>query len=233
MLAIINRAYRSAARAARQPDRLPMPIVDLLTETLQRKASDLHLAAGLPPMVRVHGDIVRLSQAPLRGDDVMALLQPLMTPQQAKIFGRERVSAMLGTSLTATDNDGNEIPLIATQAPSLDNGSWKLNADGSMQTIYQLRQGTTWHDGTPVTAERLSQIEALEDALHALGLRQVRVRYHGEVARIEVAQAELPRAFAEREAIDRAGKRVGFTFVALDLAGYKTGSLNQLLRVIR
>ena len=87
--------------------------------------------------------------------------------------------------------------------------------------------------GTSVTPERLSQIERLEDALHALGLRQVRVRYHGEVARIEVAQAELPRAFEERAAIDRAGKAAGFTFVALDLAGYKTGSLNQLLRVVR
>lgn len=87
--------------------------------------------------------------------------------------------------------------------------------------------------GTSVTPERLSQIERLEDALHALGLRQVRVRYHGEVARIEVARGELERAFAEREAIDRAGKAAGFTFVALDLAGYKTGSLNQLLRVVR
>ena len=87
--------------------------------------------------------------------------------------------------------------------------------------------------GTSVTPERLSQIERLEDALHALGLRQLRVRYHGEVARIEVAQAELERAFAAREAIDRAGKAAGFTFVALDLAGYKTGSLNQLLRVVR
>jgi uncharacterized protein len=87
--------------------------------------------------------------------------------------------------------------------------------------------------GTPVTEERLSQIERLEDALHALGLRQLRVRYHGEVARIEVARDELERAFAQREAIDRAGKAAGFTFVALDLAGYKVGSLNQLLRVVR
>lgn len=87
--------------------------------------------------------------------------------------------------------------------------------------------------GTSVTPERLRQIEQLEDALHALGLRQLRVRYHGEVARIEVAQAELERAFAQRAAIDRAGKAAGFTFVALDLAGYKTGSLNQLLRVLQ
>jgi uncharacterized protein len=87
--------------------------------------------------------------------------------------------------------------------------------------------------GTAVTPARLHQVEQLEDALHALGLRQVRVRYHDELARVEVGQDELAAAFAEREAIVRAGKAAGFTFVTLDLAGYKTGSLNQLLRVIR
>jgi uncharacterized protein len=86
--------------------------------------------------------------------------------------------------------------------------------------------------GTAVTPARLSQVEQLEDALHALGLRQVRVRYHDELARIEVGQDELERAFAEREAITRAGKSAGFAFVTLDLLGYRTGSLNQLLRVI-
>jgi uncharacterized protein len=83
--------------------------------------------------------------------------------------------------------------------------------------------------GTAVTPERLRQIEQLEDALHALGLRQVRVRYHDELARIEVARDELERAFAARDAITRAGKAAGFTFVTLDLAGYRTGSLNLLL----
>ncbi len=86
--------------------------------------------------------------------------------------------------------------------------------------------------GTAVTPERLQRVEQLEDALHALGLRQVRVRFHDELARIEVAQTEMDRAFAARDAITRAGKAAGFTFVTLDLAGYKTGSLNQLLRVI-
>jgi pyridinium-3,5-biscarboxylic acid mononucleotide sulfurtransferase len=86
--------------------------------------------------------------------------------------------------------------------------------------------------GTAVTPDRLRRVEQLEDALQALGLRQVRVRYHDELARIEVAKSEMDRAFAAREAITRAGKAAGFTFVALDLAGYKSGSLNQLLRVI-
>lgn len=87
--------------------------------------------------------------------------------------------------------------------------------------------------GTPVTLERLAQIERLEEALHGIGLRQVRVRWHGAVARVEVAHAEMDRAFALREAIVAAGRAAGFTFVALDLAGYRQGSLNQLLPLAR
>jgi len=87
--------------------------------------------------------------------------------------------------------------------------------------------------GTAVTPERLKQIERLEDALHDLGLRQVRVRYHQDLARIEVAKQELEAAFAQREAIVKAGKAAGFTFVSLDLAGYRTGSLNAALRIVQ
>jgi len=87
--------------------------------------------------------------------------------------------------------------------------------------------------GTNVTPERLKQIEVLEDALHALGIRQVRVRYHQDLARIEVAKNELEAAFALREAIVKAGKAAGFTYVSLDLAGYRTGSLNAALRVLQ
>ncbi len=82
--------------------------------------------------------------------------------------------------------------------------------------------------GTSVTRPRLLQIEKLEDALHDLGLRQVRVRYHEQLARIEVAKAEMDHAFAQRDAIVKAGREAGFVYVSLDLAGYKTGSLNQL-----
>jgi len=94
--------------------------------------------------------------------------------------------------------------------------------------------------GTRVTRERLVQIGALEGELHTLGLRQVRVRWHASektpltkeaaIARIEVAQAELPRAFEVRDAIVAAGKRAGFAYVTLDLAGYRTGSHNEVLK---
>ena len=94
--------------------------------------------------------------------------------------------------------------------------------------------------GTQVTRERLAQIAALEAELRRLGLRQVRVRWHalggdgektksGAMARVEVAGGELAAAFEAREAIAQAGKRVGFTYVTLDLEGYRTGSHNEVL----
>ncbi len=85
--------------------------------------------------------------------------------------------------------------------------------------------------GTRVTPERLAQIGGFEAELHALGFRQVRVRWHETIARIEVALAELP-SFLEpntREAVLAAGKRHGFGYVTLDLAGYRQGSHNEVL----
>jgi uncharacterized protein len=87
--------------------------------------------------------------------------------------------------------------------------------------------------GTAVTTERLGQVERFEDALHGLGLRQVRVRHHEQLARIEVGKDQLEAAFAAREAILAAGKAAGFAHISLDLAGYRTGSLNAALRVVR
>jgi uncharacterized protein len=85
--------------------------------------------------------------------------------------------------------------------------------------------------GTEVTAERLSLVERGEAALRDLGFRQFRVRLHDNLARIELAPAELPRALspAMAAAIAKALKAAGFTYVALDLEGYRQGSLNETL----
>jgi pyridinium-3,5-biscarboxylic acid mononucleotide sulfurtransferase len=83
--------------------------------------------------------------------------------------------------------------------------------------------------GTEVTRERLAQIGGLEAELRRLGLRQLRVRYHEKLARIEVARDELSAAFEVRDAIVEAGKRFGFAYVTLDLQGYRTGSHNEVL----
>lgn len=87
--------------------------------------------------------------------------------------------------------------------------------------------------GTPVTRERLSQIGGLERVLRMeLGFRQVRVRYHDTIARIEIDLAEIARASepAVRERLVEAGRAHGFQFVTLDLAGYRVGSHNEVLR---
>jgi pyridinium-3,5-biscarboxylic acid mononucleotide sulfurtransferase len=83
--------------------------------------------------------------------------------------------------------------------------------------------------GTEITPERLGRVDGFEDGLRALGFRQLRVRYHGDVARLELPTADLARALEAREAIVALGRRQGFTFVALDLAGFSSGSLNQLV----
>jgi uncharacterized protein len=87
--------------------------------------------------------------------------------------------------------------------------------------------------GRPVTAENLSQVEQAEDALHALGFPQVRVRHHGDLARIEIAREDLPRALSI-EMLDRmtaALRAVGFLYVTLDAQGYRSGSMNDVLPV--
>lgn len=83
--------------------------------------------------------------------------------------------------------------------------------------------------GTRVTRERLAQVETLEAALKGLGFRQLRVRYHDEIARIEVAQSELVRAAELGERIVEAGKDAGFRYITLDLGGYRQGSHNEVL----
>ena len=85
--------------------------------------------------------------------------------------------------------------------------------------------------GTSVTRERLTQIDRFESELKAIGFRQVRVRWHDQIARIEVELTDLTRAVDEqnREKIVTIGRECGFHFITLDLVGYRTGSHNELL----
>jgi len=86
---------------------------------------------------------------------------------------------------------------------------------------------------TEVTDEKLRMIERAEQALRALGFRVCRVRHHDELARVEIARTEMPRA-ADPDmatAIVRELKAIGYRYVSLDLQGYRTGSLNEGLRL--
>jgi uncharacterized protein len=81
-----------------------------------------------------------------------------------------------------------------------------------------------------VTRDALKRIERAEAALHDLGFRQVRVRHHGDVARIEVEAAELEHLVGRRAEVVEAVRAAGYVFVAADLEGYATGSLNRTWR---
>ncbi len=84
--------------------------------------------------------------------------------------------------------------------------------------------------GTPITREKVSQVGRAEDALWRLGLRVLRVRHHGDVARIELGPDEFDRVVnGLRDEVVRAVKAAGYTYVALDLQGYRTGAMNEVL----
>ncbi len=85
--------------------------------------------------------------------------------------------------------------------------------------------------GTPVTVETLSKVERAEDYLRGLGLREVRARHHDKLCRVEVGEAEMELAFAHRQEIVENLKKVGYLWVSLDLAGLRSGSLNDQLKL--
>jgi uncharacterized protein len=89
--------------------------------------------------------------------------------------------------------------------------------------------------GTPVTIETVKTVEAGEEALRALGFRQFRVRFHGELVRIEIARDELERALTLEMAarLSALFKPLGFHYVTLDLEGYRQGSMNETLNLPR
>ena len=92
--------------------------------------------------------------------------------------------------------------------------------------------GSRFPYGTQITPEKLAQVEAAEDVLWEHGFRQFRVRYHGEVARIEVDPADMLRLLElASEIVERIQREAKFTYVAMDLAGYKRGSMNANLGV--
>jgi uncharacterized protein len=84
--------------------------------------------------------------------------------------------------------------------------------------------------GSAITPEKLRQIEHAEEFLFGLGLSQVRVRHHENMARIEVLPEEMPKVLAHRDAVATHLKKLGFRYVTLDLMGYRSGSMNEALK---
>jgi pyridinium-3,5-biscarboxylic acid mononucleotide sulfurtransferase len=87
--------------------------------------------------------------------------------------------------------------------------------------------------GRTVTREVLEQVERAEEAVRQLGFRELRVRHHGDLARVEIGRAELPRALSIEilDAITAALKRAGYQYVTLDCTGFRSGSMNAILPV--
>ncbi len=83
--------------------------------------------------------------------------------------------------------------------------------------------------GSPVTLEKLTRIDRAESALKALGFRQCRVRDHGTVGRVEIEPAQLGQLLDRRLAVVEALKTAGFSYVALDLEGFRSGSMNEVI----
>ena len=86
--------------------------------------------------------------------------------------------------------------------------------------------------GTPVTIERLRTVDTGEQVMRDMGFREFRVRHHGELVRLEVAPEELDKAL-KREVTDELARRfraLGFRYVTLDLHGYRTGAMNEVLK---
>ena len=98
---------------------------------------------------------------------------------------------------------------------------------------FSLDENMGFSFGEPISEEMLHQVATAEQALTALGLKQFRVRAHGDVARVEVEPSERQAAWDMREQVSAAIKSAGVTFAAQDLEGYRTGSLNEILQIHR
>ncbi len=89
--------------------------------------------------------------------------------------------------------------------------------------------------GDPITAEKLRTVDAAEALLRSLGFKEFRVRHHDRLARLEIAREEMPRLWEEgvREAIVARLRELGYLYVTVDLQGFRSGSANEVLKVIQ
>ncbi|MEO5929401.1 MAG: TIGR00268 family protein, partial [Candidatus Kapaibacterium sp.] len=87
--------------------------------------------------------------------------------------------------------------------------------------------------GTPITREILTRIDRAERALRDLGFRELRVRHHGDLARIEIPRDDFQRALDLADTIDAALTGAGYRYISLDLRGFRSGSLNETLTQIQ
>lgn len=136
--------------------------------------------------------------------------------------------------LIAADNFEVRSPLVETgfhksDIRALANALGLENADKPQAACLSSR----FPYGTHITVQLLAQVEAAEEVLAELGFTQFRVRHHGEVARLEVPASELHKAVAQHDVLQQRVQATGYAYVALDLGGFRSGSLNEGLADIQ
>ena len=83
--------------------------------------------------------------------------------------------------------------------------------------------------GTQITLEKLNQVKEAEEFLYNLGFQEYRVRHHGDIARIEVPREAFELVLSSRETIHQALKEIGFSYITLDIKGFRSGSMNEVI----
>jgi uncharacterized protein len=170
-----------------------------------------------------------------------AELLDLARPHADKLGLRE---VLLGTNvddlgdhrpgLAAADERGARHPLVEAQLTKADVRSLSRTLGLTTWDKPQLAcLSSRFPYGTEITPERLERIDRFEEGLHDLGFRQLRVRYHDTIARLELDDDALGRAIERRREIVALGKQSGFAYVALDLEGFRSGAMNETLTQLR
>ncbi|MFN5725076.1 MAG: type IV pilus twitching motility protein PilT, partial [Betaproteobacteria bacterium] len=143
-----------------------MHITDLLAEAVERHASDLHVAAGLPPLLRVHGSLVRAGESDLDGDGVMALLRPLMNAQQLHTLAHQRevdfaheqpgLARFRVNAFHQRRGPSAAIRVVPAQIPTLDS----LQAPSELRELALLQRGLVLFTG-PTGSGKSTSMAAL------------------------------------------------------------------------
>ncbi len=217
-------------------------VSETMARSEQREATDLAASIGARHEVVVSHELVRPGFAENPTDRCYHCKAELLDIARPRADALGLATILLGTNL---DDLGDHRPGLAAadergaRHPLVEAGLTK----DDVRALSRALGLVTWDKpqlaclssrfpyGTEITPERLRQVDGFEDGLRILGFRQLRVRYHGSVARLELESGSMPRVFEPgvREQIVALGRRNGFTFVALDLAGFSSGSLNQLV----
>jgi uncharacterized protein len=226
--------------------------VALTTVSVTMAQSERAAAAELATLIGARLELVESNEMERPGfaanptDRCYHCKAELLEIAQPKAETMRLAEVLLGTNLddlgdhrpglTAADERGARHPLVEAGLTKAD--VRQLSRDLGLPTWDKPQLAclsSRFPYGTEITADRLRQVDGFEDGLRALGFRQLRVRYHGDVARLEIDQPDMPRVLdpGVRQAIVALGRRQGFTFVALDLAGFTSGSLNQLMALGR